>query len=433
MKRKFRQTLSACLIGLMVSQSAYGLVPALADVEGGGVPVTSQIVAKSDTVASWNNVGNDIENITVDGEDKDGKISKKPGDITINGSIVLSTASNWKQGTTQDHSNFLTVTDGDGLFGIDSRIDITVDNNVVDKKVGFAISGTTGDVREGESYELTITPVKNMGKAKNIVVQILADVLESFTFRFGSESGPNGNPENKSILLAGEGYVTNKIVIEPDPSVEADFNMEEAIRSIRYKSSDPSVATVEGDGTDTVTVRPLKKGTITVTATSESPMAPENYKATFYVEVKAKEDPYAAIEFESSELQLTKGGPNATMTLNVVMNRNISEQEVIESVTYISEDPSIAEVVSGDGTNTVSVRPVALGEVSIIAKQAYGGENLFRVIVSEGPDMKFVLKLPDGTEADRDRLVFDLNEENEDRILGRWYEVVTEAEAMAFS
>ena len=70
-------------------------------------------------------------------------------------------------------------------------------------------------------------------------------------------------------------------------------------------------------------------------------------------------------------------------------------------------------------------------EVRVKIRDYDGAEYTITVTVII-TNTKAALKLDDGTESTKARVVFDLNEENADRVLGRWYEVVTESEDWKF-
>ncbi len=158
---------------------------------------------------------------------------------------------------------------------------------------------------------------------------------------------------NQTTLELTEGG-TGKLVVSVYPSNATN-------KQVTYESSDPTVATVDGEGNVTA----VGPGTATITGTSGN----GEKKTTCVVTVKPNNIGVTGISFERGEYALPDGG---TMKLVVIFS---PDNATDKGVTFSSSDPAVA-TVDGEG----NVTAVAPGTATVTASTTDGEKKATCII-----------------------------------------------------
>ena len=197
----------------------------------------------------------------------------------------------------------------------------------------------------GVDVTVTVTGTGNNGKTIN----------RTYTYHKGAQIPV------ESVSISGNGVNNGRLSMDLNSTTSVQLNAtvtpaDATVRSISWKSSDPSVATVSSD----VLVRGKKAGTTTITATAGGK------SASVAVTVTKGDDPPPVVPVESVSISGTGVSGNRA-TINVGAGLNLiaavaPSNATDKTVTWKSSDSAVATVdVNG------SVRGIAAGNAAITA------------------------------------------------------------------
>ena len=197
----------------------------------------------------------------------------------------------------------------------------------------------------GVDVTVTVTGTGNNGKTIN----------RTYTYHKGAQIPV------ESVSISGNGVNNGRLSMDLNSTTSVQLNAtvtpaDATVRSISWKSSDPSVATVSSDGL----VRGKKAGTATITATAGGK------SASVAVTVTKGDDPTPVVPVESVSISGTGVSGNRA-TINVGAGLNLiaavaPSNATDKTVTWKSSDSAVATVdVNG------SVRGIAAGNAAITA------------------------------------------------------------------
>ncbi|MHA7966396.1 Ig-like domain-containing protein [Paenibacillus sp. CAU 1782] len=231
--------------------------------------------------------------------------------------------------------------------------------NATNKKVTFTSSdpdvatvdeeGTVTPLKAGEAIITATTEDGGKTATSTITVKEAAVAVTGVTISPASLTLVAGGDNSTVTSEIAPGNATNK--------------------KVTFTSSDPSVATVDEEGT----VTPLKAGEAIITATTE------DGGKTATVSVTVKESvPVTGVTVSPAALKLTAGGSKEKLTATVAPSNATNKK-----VTFTSSDPAVASV-DEEGT----VTPLKAGTATITATTEDGNKTVVIVVTvdgSEGP------------------------------------------------
>lgn len=272
---------------------------------------------------------------------------------TGGGSAVITATSSSSHGST-----FLTVTPLASLAVTPANININIGSTQQFTATGTFPDGTTADLTSQASWissDWSAIGVNPKGLATG-----LGDGSVSLCAAIGGASNcvnATGTPVLLSLRISSPNQTVPLAVFQQFSAIGSfnDGNTQDITSSVVWSSSNPAVATISNTSATHGLVSDIGQGTTTITATSGSINNSTQLTFTAPAPASLVVTPAVALLQQAGTTQLSAS----------LVFTNGSTQDVTQSATWTTSDPTIATV--GNGTSAGSVTAVGSGVTSIIA------------------------------------------------------------------